>query len=434
MSGTFQEYLVHKTLRFKTEEKSVLAKYPGSNASSKFLLRSALSSGLRFDRACITWRLIKYHKSDCPEMPSFPLPSMVGSSARQVDLVVDLGQTQNVRHKRLKSDSAQAQDVRQNLDSDTVIRSVRGSVGILFERHRERGLAIPAVPHVVNPASGSAELPPPVLDAAVETAKEPKDIVLGQVLVKISAARKFLEHLELVNTECDKLLECVGTEERTLIESTLTELSDFFVAGQRAKVLAEISQEAAQGFLRLKYFEGSHGAILETQTLLNKQHRTWLSGAVGQGRHRCFRVLTTVQNVLTFIREADVSQSRRNEGAVSVRHRSPVIHLGMELYMLKEGELHLNRRLFDNVRFKSFELALNYREMSARYTLQPLAKKGATLEELDARYGRFYELLTEVIINEKKRQLNFKDSYVLLSHHCNQLMSLLRVALSETIF
>ena len=130
MSGTFQEYLVHKTLRFKTEEKSVLAKYPGSNASSKFLLRSALSSGLRFDRACITWRLIKYHKSDCPEMPSFPLPSMVGSSARQVDLVVDLGQTQNVRHKRLKSDSAQAQDVRQNLDSDTVIRCVRGSVRI----------------------------------------------------------------------------------------------------------------------------------------------------------------------------------------------------------------------------------------------------------------------------------------------------------------
>ena len=107
--------------------------------------------------------------------------------------------------------------------------------------------------------------------------------------------------------------------------------------------------------------------------------------------------------------------------------------LGMELYMLKEGELHLNTS-FDNVRFKSFELALNYREMSARYTLQPLAKKGATLEELDARYGRFYELLTEVIINEKRRQLNFKDSYVLLSHHCNQLMSLLRVALSEAIF
>jgi hypothetical protein len=31
-----------------------------------------------------------------------------------------------------------------------------------------------------------------------------------------------------------------------LIESTLTKLSEKFVEGQRAKVLAEISQEAAQ--------------------------------------------------------------------------------------------------------------------------------------------------------------------------------------------
>ena len=135
MSGTFQEYLVHKTLHFQTEKLSVLAKYPGSNASSKLLLQSALSSGLLFDRACITWRLIKHHKSDCPELPSFPLPSMLGSSARQMDPVV----VQNFRHKRLKS--------RQNLNSaaipDTVIRSVRGSVGTLFERLR----ATPAQPY-----------------------------------------------------------------------------------------------------------------------------------------------------------------------------------------------------------------------------------------------------------------------------------------------
>ena len=165
MTGTFQEFLVHKTLRFKTEEENVPVKYPGSN------------------------KRLKLHPAAVPH---------------------------------------------------TVIRSVQGSVGTLFRCVQGS---------VGSPASGSAKvevLPPPVPDAAVDTATEPKDIAQVQILAKISEAREFLECLELVFTKYDKMLERADTEECTALESTLTKLSEKFVEGQRAKVLAEISQEAAQ--------------------------------------------------------------------------------------------------------------------------------------------------------------------------------------------
>ena len=78
------------------------------------------------------------------------------------------------------------------------------------------------------------------------------------------------------------------------------------------------------------------------------------------------------------------------------------------MYLVQQGGA--KSITFNAVRFRSFELVLNYHEILGRYLLQHLAKRGATAAEMDARYGRFYELLITVIIPEKRRQMNFKNA------------------------
>jgi hypothetical protein len=414
MSGTFHEYLCHKTLRF-TEvavPEDLILKYPGSNANSKQLLPDVLSKNLHCDRACITWRLITNHYRQCPDgLPSGQLDAKV---------VADLVQSQNVCQKRLIFDPTTV-----NKMKSSTLKELLMANGIviplgLCEKDELIKLLIdhrPASSHTVicrvqgsmgNPASGLAELEVPcnpVPEVDVDAATDPKDIAQDQVIAKITEAREFVDSVEEVLKKYDHILQCADTDDRIAIERIIMKLSEKLMEGQRVKVLAEISQEAADGFSQLQSFEGSHGEILESKPA-NDTGNSWKKGTTGDKKSRCLRILTTTRNVLSFIHNVDVTYSNSHEGVVLDRRVPP----SEKMYFLQEGVV-ANLISFKNaVRFKSFELGLNYNVISTRYILQPLLKNGATTEEMNARYGRFYELLTGVIISEKKRQKNIEET------------------------
>jgi alkylated DNA repair dioxygenase AlkB len=411
MSGTFQEYLCHKTLRFTevAAPEDLLLKYPGSNANSKRLLPDALSRNPKCDRACITWRLITNHNRLCPD----------GRPSGQPDakVVADLVQSQNVCQKRLIFDPAAVN----GLKSSTLKEMLKANgiaiptgtcekdelIKLLIDHTPSLSPTVicPVQGSVGNPASGSAELEVPcnpVPEVDVDAATDPKDIAQDQVIAKITEAREFVDSVEEVLKKYDHILQCADTDDRMAIERIIMKLSQKLMEGQRVKVLAEISQEAAEGFSQLQYFEGSYGAILESKPA-NDKGLSWRKGVCGDKKSRCLRILTTTRNVLSFIHNVDVTYSKSNEGVVLDRRVPP----SENMYFLQEGVANLIS--FKNaVRFKSFELGLNYNVISTRYILQPLPKNGATTEEMNARYGRFYELLTGVIISEKKRQKNIE--------------------------
>ena len=402
MSGTFQEYLCHKTLRFTTAAEDVSAKYPGSCDGSKKLLPVAVCRGLFRDRACITWRLITNHLPICPDGRPFGqyarmprLPSMVGSSVGQVASLVH---SQNVARKRLKFDPTAGRP--RSTGQTTPVPEV--TVGNpKQDQESESDWSVSVDEHEIDELDIPCNL---VSEAAVDVATKPRDIAQGQVFAKIMEARNFVECLDEVNKKYDNMLQYADKDGRMAIESAMRKLSEKLVEGQRVKVLADISQKAAEGFSQLERFEGSYGAIVKSIPA-NDNGRSWTKGSTGNRRSRCLRILTTTRNVLTFIRNADVSRSQSSEGIISVRQDSPP----EEIYIVQQGEPKFI--MFEKaVRFKSFELGLNYNELSARYILQPLSKNGATVKEMDARYGRFYKLLTTVIIKEKRRQMILKDT------------------------
>jgi hypothetical protein len=207
----------------------------------------------------------------------------------------------------------------------------------------------------------------------------------------------------LEQTEPDDASAAVAGERKALQDSmakvfrVLTQLKSF---RYRQMVVTENSAFAVDAFRQLKIFEGSSGAIMVTEP--DKGSRQFITGAMGKKGTTALRVLTTLDNAVKFIRGADREHAITSQGQVNYEDEWN----STDMFMLSEGKPR-NGQVFKNARFKVFELALNYREPGLKYSMQALFVRDLTTRDAQGeRYKRFHNLLVDVIIAEKKRQMN----------------------------
>jgi hypothetical protein len=372
MTGTFQKYLVHKTQKFSVREEDVRRKYPGACENSLRLLPLALIQKDKH-RACITWRRIAHHKHGCPELFQEEVPA------------------------------DDADDLTMMLHDLTIRQEA------VAERAR-----------IDVPASSS---PKEVIDFVTpgpdDSATELDNIPHESVLDRLALTRTWIERLEkfmleqkftlalLDQTDWQDEESVAVADERAALEKSTVRVSNVLrrVLGERYRQMAvtENSEIAVDAYQRLKTFEGSHSAILVTES--EKRARPFETGAMGKKFSVALRVLTSLDNAVKFIRSANISHARTSQGQVNYDDGRK----STGMFMLIKGNPQ-NAQVFWNARFKVFELALNYQEPGKKYSMQALSVRDLTTRDAQGeRYKRFHNLLVDVIVAEKRRQMNSAD-------------------------